>query len=87
MERINPTEYRVGRKNQKGMETLGERQREEDLQCWREDKKLGCGGQYNPKKGGKNEASGDRIKRKIGKKRKNRKKLYRQIPATQSMPL
>jgi len=41
MERINPTEHRVERKKQKGAETLRERQREEDFQCWREDKKLG----------------------------------------------
>lgn len=39
MERINPAEQMVRKK--KIMETLGDRKIEEDLQCWRKDKRLG----------------------------------------------
>lgn len=39
MERINPTEQMVRKKKKK--ETLGDGQREDDLQCWRKDKRLG----------------------------------------------
>lgn len=54
------------------METLGERQREDDLH-WNKDKKQGQWRTIpSEKKKGKNEASGDRIKRKRVKRRKNR---------------